>query len=319
MKKGTNKSHRWAIVLAAGDGTRLRSLTTDRRGVTTPKQFCSLHDGRSLLSDALDRAGRVVSRERIVTVVAEQHQRWWEAPLSSWHAGNVVVQPRNRGTAPGLLLPLLNILARDPRAHILVLPSDHYVEREDLLERATRRAMTSIPRSPERLVMLGITPDSAEPDYGWIVPEMAGVSLPMPVASFVEKPDRVAAARLMRSGAVWNSFIFAAAGAALLRLYEKRLFWLLAAFREARSSYSLRTLYEGMLPADFSRDLLQGSEAVLSVLTVPPCGWTDLGTPSRVAWALSRVPARERSGASRAVSVAPVLELSSSARVAASA
>src|SRR5688572_7826173 len=59
----------WAIVLAAGDGTRLRDLTT-RGGVATPKQYCSLRGGRSLLGDALARAARVVTKKRILVVVA---------------------------------------------------------------------------------------------------------------------------------------------------------------------------------------------------------------------------------------------------------
>ena len=65
----TSSSKNWAIVLAAGDGTRLRDLTT-RDGVSTPKQFCSLAGGRSLLGDALARAARVVPRKRVVVVVA---------------------------------------------------------------------------------------------------------------------------------------------------------------------------------------------------------------------------------------------------------
>jgi len=48
--------HTWALVLAAGDGSRLRSLTTDASGTAIPKQFCSLHGGNSLLLDTLRRA-----------------------------------------------------------------------------------------------------------------------------------------------------------------------------------------------------------------------------------------------------------------------
>ena len=38
---------------------------------------------------------------------------------------------------------------------------------------------------------------------------------------------------------------------------------------------------------DFSRDVLQGSEDSLRLQPVPPCGWTDLGTPARVAACLA--------------------------------
>src|SRR5262245_39381555 len=122
----------WALVLAAGDGTRLRELTT-RNGIATPKQYCSLRGGRSLLGDVLARAGRCVPRRRIVVVVAEQHRRFWERELADFPPENIVVQPSNRGTAAGILLPLLTVLERDPGARLAVLPSDHFVVRESVM------------------------------------------------------------------------------------------------------------------------------------------------------------------------------------------
>ena len=97
------------IVLAAGDGTRLQELTT-RNGIATPKQYCSLRGGGSLLGDALARAARCVPRKRVLVVVAEEHRRFWERELVDFPAENVVVQPRNRGTAAGILLPLMRVL-----------------------------------------------------------------------------------------------------------------------------------------------------------------------------------------------------------------
>jgi len=112
----------WALVLAAGEGSRLRALTTTN-GVAVPKQFCSPQSGPSLLQEALRRAEAVAPRSRICTIVAEQHRRWWEGPLWSLPPQNIIVQPENRGTAAGLLLPLLlHIEARDPQARVVVLP-----------------------------------------------------------------------------------------------------------------------------------------------------------------------------------------------------
>ncbi len=106
----------WAIVLAAGDGARLAPLTTDVGGYVVPKQFCSLNGGPSLLQRALERAQSIVPRERVCVIVARQHQsRWWH-DLRSLPAQNVIVQPRNCGTANGVLLGLLHILERDPLA-----------------------------------------------------------------------------------------------------------------------------------------------------------------------------------------------------------
>jgi hypothetical protein len=61
-------NHVWALVLAGGDGTRLRSLTTRPCGTSVPKQFCSLRGGHTLLEDALKRAAGVAAAERICTI-----------------------------------------------------------------------------------------------------------------------------------------------------------------------------------------------------------------------------------------------------------
>ncbi len=283
----TSKS--WAIVLAAGEGTRLRELTT-RGGVSTPKQFCSLRGGRSLLGDALSRAARIVPRKRIVVVVAEEHRAFWEPELRDLPAENTVVQPRNRGTAAGILLPLLHVLERDPEARVALLPSDHFVEKEYVIESSLRIALESLDDLGEGVTLLGITPDAPETGYGWIVP-VASEKLVRPVARFVEKPDAPGASELLARGGLWNSFLMAALGPSLVQLYERRLPGLLARFRaafavpaqgsEARAA-RIAALYEELDSTDFSRDLLQGSEERLRLEVVPPCGWTDLGTPERV-------------------------------------
>src|SRR5678815_2008034 len=45
---------------------------------------------------------------------------------------------------------------------------------------------------------------------------------------------------------------------------------------------ALLSLYDRLPELDFSRDLLEGRADDLCVMRVPPCGWSDLGTPRRV-------------------------------------
>jgi len=125
-------SNRWALVLAAGSGTRLRSLTSDATGASVPKQFCSLNGGASLLEEALARAAAVASLAQTIVVVAAEHRRFWQDALAELPPHNVIVQPRNRGTANGILLGVTAILERDAEALVAMVPSDHYVEREDV-------------------------------------------------------------------------------------------------------------------------------------------------------------------------------------------
>jgi mannose-1-phosphate guanylyltransferase len=286
----------WAIVLAAGDGTRLRSLTTDREGIAVPKQFCSLDGGPSLLALALERAARVASSARIASIVASRHRHWWRGELSSLVRENIIVQPDNRGTAAGVLLPLLRVLDRDPKASVVLLPSDHFVGNETTLARVIRRALELIERGSRSLYLLGITPDEPDTGFGWIVPaEREGRSV-YRVQRFVEKPPQSLAAQLMLQGGVWNSFIIAGTGAALLAMFQRRLPEITAAMLQACGDQAnatvaraaLAQLYQALPDHDFCRDVLQGEEEHLRVLKVPQCGWTDLGTPERVACCLDR-------------------------------
>jgi len=278
----------WAIVLAAGDGSRLASLTTGQAGEIVPKQFCSLRGGRTLLGDALGRALAITPRERTVVVVAEKHRVHWVDEFARLPPENVIVQPWNRGTAAGVLLPLMAVLARDPEACIAILPADHHVRDEAVLRASLLLALQHAGRHVDSLCMLGLSPDSPNTDYGWILPR-TGESNLRRVDSFVEKPAAEHASFLLQQGALWNSFILAGTGEAFLDLYQRRQPELLSALAAVQRVHPrvregvLRQVYDELAPKDFSRDLLEGSEEHLRVLEVPPCGWTDLGTPNRVA------------------------------------
>src|SRR5271169_450762 len=131
----------WAIVLAGGDGVRLRSLTIDSNGRAVPKQYCSLFGGPTLLQNALSRGQALAGRDRLCTVVADQHAKWWRDELRGLRRSNIIVQPESRGTAMGILLSVLWTLVRDPAAKLLFLPADHYVEHEARLAVAIDAAM----------------------------------------------------------------------------------------------------------------------------------------------------------------------------------
>ncbi len=292
----------WAIVLAGGNGTRLRSLTTDESGVSVPKQFCSLQGDRSLLHDALARAREVTEPARICVVVTERHRRWWLPALAGMVRANIIVQPDNRGTANGVLLALLHILHRDPYARIVLLPSDHHVDDEDILCASLGRGIWELGAGREHILLLGITPDDADPDLGYIVPGTARADGLSPVAGFVEKPDVDHARSLIKAGALWNAFIVIARATSLLELFAKKFPQTVANMRKAVARDiqapddpdATEVLYRTLINVDFSRDLLAGEESALCVLPVGRCGWSDLGTPQRLAKTLEgmSMPAR---------------------------
>ncbi len=305
----------WSLVLAAGDGNRLRALTTSACGAAVPKQFCSLHGGPALIEDALDRAAALVDQQRICTIVAHHHRQWWSEieRVRRLQPGNVIVQPRNCGTAIGVLYSLLHIVAKDADACIALLPADHYVRDEQTLLRSLDAALGRLRQDASRPVLLGLEPDESDTDLGYILPGEPDALGGQDVMRFVEKPDLSAATEIINQGGLWNSFIIAASAQSLLDLFLPRyapiVMEMQVILSRALAADSLTVgwptiveMYQRLPVLDFSRDVLEGVEKRLCVVRVPPCGWSDLGTPRRVGQTLRRLrPRRAADGAADAV------------------
>src|SRR5579883_2151703 len=88
----------WAIVLAAGEGKRMRSYIWDWFGVRSPKQYVSFTGEKSMLQQTLDRVGRLIPPERTLVVVSPDHLQEVESQLSGIPRENLIFQPYNRET-----------------------------------------------------------------------------------------------------------------------------------------------------------------------------------------------------------------------------
>ena len=279
----------WAVVLAAGDGARLRPLTRRLYGEPLPKQFAVLDGERSLLQTTMDRLAPRFPADRTVVVVGRQHDALAREQLRGYAGVDVVIQPANLGTGPGLLLPLARIRARDPAARVAVFPSDHHVPRPRRLLAGVERALCA--RAPSGLALIGVEADHAATDLGWIVPLRGAASRAdgiWRVQRFVEKPDSGLAEELLRQGALWNTFIIVGPLAsfwaeARLRLPRAaRLFGTYArAVGMPAEERLLDLVYSRLKPADFSRDVLQRARKLL-VVPVRGSRWSDWGSPRRV-------------------------------------
>lgn len=267
----------WVVVLAGGEGQRVRAFTRDALGQPAPKQFCCFGSDRSLVRRALDRARRLTAAERIVVVVSDNQRRWWEVELTDHPRRNIVSQAGNRGTGIAILRATLEVSNRDPDAVMLVTPSDYEVLDDGILTAALTRTVDEA-RAGRRLVLAGMEVDAADPDLGWIVPGPRASGLARSVATFVEKPDREVARRLVADGALASSLMVAGTVRLLLDLYA----WLQPGLMDRFAQRPLARALDPLPNLDFSRDLLEHSRSRLGVVAVPPCGWTDLGTPERL-------------------------------------
>jgi mannose-1-phosphate guanylyltransferase len=279
----TAKDAPWAIVLAGGDGTRLEGITVDDQGRPAPKQYCRIGSDQSMIDKAFARAERVAPPERIIPVVAQAHEQWWSPALRKYPAENRLAQPLNRGTAVAILAALLHILRLEREPKIVILPSDHAVDDEGVLAKSFATALDNVARNPDLVVLLGMPPEGPEEGYGWIEPLAAPTGDPSPVATFVEKPLPGVATELMRRGALWNSFLVAAGGRCLFDLFRIAQPDLVRAFGSTvPEPADLFRIYARLPERDFCRHVLEQVPGRLRVIRVPPCGWIDLGSPTRV-------------------------------------
>ena len=121
-------SRHWAVILAGGDGVRLRSMTRAIAGDDRPKQFCPLVTEETLLTATRRRAALAVPAHRTLVVVNRAHERFYTPLLADLPTRLVVAQPENRGTAPAILYALLVLAGRQAASDTVVFyPSDHFV------------------------------------------------------------------------------------------------------------------------------------------------------------------------------------------------
>ena len=131
MEKHNECGRSWTIVLAGGDGVRMREYVRGWSGAETPKQYCTFVGTRSLLQHTLDRTASLTPWKRIVIVTGRRHQEEAWKQLEHRTPGMTLLQPGNLDTAAGVFLALSYVLARDPEATVAVCPSDHFVFPED--------------------------------------------------------------------------------------------------------------------------------------------------------------------------------------------
>lgn len=299
----------WAIVLAGGDGLRLSALTTSLSGVAIPKQYCSVWGGSSLLEDALVRAAAIAPLRRICTVVAASHRQWWSTTLARQAGDNIIVQPQNRGTGIGILLALLRVLERDPYANVLLMPADHYLKDEVTMAASLQRMTDLAAANTDSVYLLGAEPSGPDPALGYIVPAEQDRDRPSGVRSFVEKPTPSEAEALLARGALVNVSIVAGSVGTLLSLYERaharEVMALSAALLSRVGDFApLAAAYDKLPSIDFSQNILAHQTSTLNVLRFPQCGWTDLGTPERVAEILKTPPRQASMSGSRSTALA---------------
>lgn len=281
-------ARRWGVILAGGDGTRLRGLTRIMSGDDRPKQFCRVVGQYTLLEQTRYRAARSIAPEQTIYALCDAHKRYFDRDLNQ-SSSRRLVQPCNRGTAPPILLSLLAIESVDRDAIVAVLPCDHYYSDEDAFTASLESAFAIATRQNESVILLGARPSGPEIEFGWIDIGSELEENTFHVEAFLEKPILRVARRLYRRGSLWNTFVMVGHVRAFLDLTWSAVPELKDIMRAASGKVLGNhdicvpdALYGAIGISDFSRHLLAQSTSHLLALRMSQMGWYDLGNPERV-------------------------------------
>lgn len=306
----------WAIVLAGGEGERMRPLVESWLGSPRPKQFCRFVGNRCMLAHTLDRIRPLIAPSRLLTVICRGHETFLSEEIPDCFHGRVICQPSNRGTAVGIFLPAAFVQARDPGATLFILPSDHFIFPQERFLHYLEAAGRLLALHPKKVVLLAAKPDRPERDYGWIEagdkfpgtnPDGEAVHL---VSRFCEKPPQEQASDFYRRGFSWNTLIMVVKAGTLWeigwqltpeliqRLEEIR--FMAERLTPGREERLFQKVFANLTPSDFSTGILEKIAARILVLEMKDVVWNDWGRPERVVESLKKIGKRPHFLAGRA-------------------
>lgn len=258
------------VILCGGSGTRLWPVSR----TLFPKQFVKIFNGQSLFQRTILRNKKISNS---FTIVLNQEQYFMgldqidELKIESQK--RFILEPVGRNTAPAIAMAAL---ASDPDEILLIVPSDHLIEKEKGYEEAVSKAEELARQN--RLVTFGIKPTYPETGYGYI--EASGIE----VKSFKEKPDLTVAKKYLEEGNFfWNSGMFCfKAGVFLdelkkyaLDIYEQSS----VTYKNAKSDQMIRLQNEDMIKIRSESIDYAVMEKSNKVYVVPSdIGWSDLGS-----------------------------------------
>jgi len=282
------RQNRWGVILAGGDGARLRKLTRLICGDDRPKQFCPLVGNDTLLEQTRKRAERSIPSERILFPLTRSHEPFY-VQEPGIRPSQRIVQPANKGTAPPILHSLLSIEQNDKEAIVAILPCDHHYSDERVFAAALESAFDIAARRSGSVVLLGAPPRSPEVEYGWIdlgLPDSVGGAA-FHVRGFCEKPSFHVARELLERGSLWNTFVMVGHVHGFLEMVNVALTGVVEHLRNSQlwtgaEVHIQDSLYDCLPSVDFSREVLSVQTSRLLALRMGRTGWSDLGHPERV-------------------------------------
>lgn len=272
------------VIMAGGVGSRFWPMSTAER----PKQFIDvLGCGRTLLQLTIDRFGKIFSPENIWVVTSARYAALVHEQLPDVPVGNILQEPCRRNTAPCIAYVSWRIKAQDPKANIVVTPSDHIVLNTAEFQRVINSALRFTAET-DSIVTLGMKPTRPETGYGYIQADLSVASARnreiYRVDAFREKPDLPTAERYIRqNNFFWNSGLFVFRVSTIvnaLRIYAPQISRIFEDLQSVYGTADEQAAINENFPKceSISIDYAVMEKAEEIFVFPADFGWSDLGT-----------------------------------------
>jgi mannose-1-phosphate guanylyltransferase len=270
--------------MAGGVGSRFWPMSTEDR----PKQFIDvLGTGSSLLQLTVERFGQLVPPENIWVVTNCKYAQIVAEQLPSMPRENILCEPCRRNTAPCIAYVSWRIKSKDPKANIVVTPSDHIVTNVAEFQRVVEECMI-FAQDSDAIITLGMKPTRPETGYGYIQADLSSASLRnkhiFRVDSFREKPDLETAGQYIKKNYYfWNAGIFIWNVSTIVnafRVYQPRMAKLFESLIPIYGTPGEQAAIDEQFPKceNISVDYAIMEKAEEIFVCPADFGWSDLGT-----------------------------------------
>jgi len=273
--------HHYVAIIAGGVGSRFWPVSR----TNYPKQFLDiLNTGKTLIQATFDRFAAFIPRENIFVVTSSDYVNIVKKQLPELPLQNILGEPSRKNTAPCIAYISFKLLQKDPKASLIVAPSDHLIQDDTAFKKVCMEALSFVAKH-NALVTLGIKPTHPNTGYGYIQYEQQAASDNVyKVKTFTEKPNKELAATFVASGEfLWNAGIFVWQVRNILAAFEQYLpemHEVFAAEREAFNTIEENAAIDRIYPQCTNISIDFGiMEKAQNVYIIPSSfGWSDLGT-----------------------------------------
>lgn len=293
------QSRNWGIVLAGGEGKRLKSFIKSEFGKEYPKQFCAIVGSRSMFQHTIDRARMLIPDEQVLAVVNYEHLLYSIDEIKERDPKTTIIIPSSRETGPSILLPLLTVCKNDPAATVAIFPSDHFIFHEEIFMEHIAAACEFVESAKDHIVVVGAAPDKAHHGYGWIkkgeaVHYVATSDRPSGIClynldRFLEKPNRQKVERAFSQGWLVNTMVLVGKAMKLLNLFKEHTPELYDRFLRVRQSLGkkneasvVREVFKSIPAVNFSDQILEHVVRHICVMPLNDVYWNDWGEEERI-------------------------------------